>query len=49
MEVKVNIDDKDRDAVLGLANRLVMAIEQIARVPDQFEIVISLREKEPKK
>ncbi|HEY4482201.1 MAG TPA: hypothetical protein VI489_05060 [Candidatus Brocadiaceae bacterium] len=48
MEVKINVDDKDRDAVLGLANRLVTAIEQIARFPDKFEVVISLKEKEKK-
>lgn len=48
MEVKVNFDDKDRDATLGLLNRIVVAIEVLARIPDTKEIVISLRDKEKK-
>ena len=43
--MKIDFDDKDRDAALGLLNRLVVAIEKVSKDLDKKEIVISLRSK----
>lgn len=48
MEIKVNFDDKDRDEFFKYLNRIVVAVETLARIPESKEIVISLRDKEKK-